>query len=77
PLLPQVSSETPGWYHSPGQPYHIYPREAKYFPWLAPGDLIPDCSQGVAQAFQPVQAQAKACGYKKLPFERNSVLIPH
>jgi hypothetical protein len=30
----------------------------------------------VAQAFQPVQAQAKACGYQKLPFERNSVLEP-
>jgi len=27
--------------------------------------LIPDCSQRVAQAFQPVQAQAKACGYRK------------
>jgi len=29
------------------------------------GSLIPDCSQRVAQAFQPVQAQAKACGYRK------------
>jgi hypothetical protein len=27
--------------------------------------LIPDCSQRVAQAFQPVQAQAEACGYRK------------
>jgi 2-keto-3-deoxy-L-rhamnonate aldolase RhmA len=27
--------------------------------------VIPDCSQRVAQAFQPVQAQAKACGYRK------------
>jgi hypothetical protein len=27
--------------------------------------LIPDCSQRVAQAFQPMQAQAKACGYRK------------
>ena len=23
----------------------------------------------------PVQAQAKACGYKKMPFERNSVWL--
>jgi hypothetical protein len=28
----------------------------------------------VAQAFQPVLAQAKACGYNKSFFERNSVL---
>jgi hypothetical protein len=27
----------------------------------------------VAQAFQPVQAQAKACGYRRLPFDRKSV----
>ena len=26
--------------------------------------LIPICSQLVAQAFQPVQARAKACGYQ-------------
>jgi hypothetical protein len=59
PLLPQVSSETSGWYHSPGQPYHIYPREAKYFAWLSPGNPLPDRSQRVAQTFQPVPAQAK------------------
>jgi hypothetical protein len=28
----------------------------------------------VAQAFQPVQTQAKACDYKKCLFNRNSVL---
>src|SRR5450759_5488788 len=39
PLMPQVSPETSGLYHSPGQPYHIYPREAKYFAFLEPGDL--------------------------------------
>ena len=57
PLVPQVSPETSGWYHSPGQPYHNYRREAKYFGLPEPGDLIPDCRQRVAQAFQPVQAQ--------------------
>jgi hypothetical protein len=34
-------------------------------------DVIPGCSQTVAQAFQPVQAQAKACGYRKQLFDRN------
>jgi hypothetical protein len=29
-------------------------------------DLIPGCNQSVAQAFQPVSAQAKACGYKNI-----------
>ncbi len=37
--------------------------------------LIPSCGQTVAQAFQPVRAQAKACGYRKQLFDRNSVLV--
>jgi hypothetical protein len=42
---------------------------------INPEELIPFCSQMVAQAFQPVLTQAKACGYQKQPFECNSALI--
>jgi len=38
-----------------------------------PQGLIQKCSQTVAQAFQTVQPQAEACGYKKLLLERNSL----
>jgi hypothetical protein len=34
------------------------------------------CNRLVAQAFQPVQTEAKACGYKKYRFDRNSVSKP-
>jgi hypothetical protein len=37
------------------------------------GHVIPSCSQMVAQAFQPVQAQAKACGYIYYLYDRNLV----
>jgi hypothetical protein len=43
-LLSQVSPETSGWYHSPGQPYHNYRREAKYFAWHEPKNLPGSCS---------------------------------
>jgi hypothetical protein len=35
--------------------------------------LTPNRNPKVAQAFQPVQTQAEACGYKKMFLERNSV----
>ena len=49
-------------------------RGRRSHPRPSEGLVIPDCSQTVGQAFQPVQAQAKACGYRKYPFERNSVI---
>jgi len=37
------------------------------------GEFVYPYQQTVAQAFQPVQAQAKACGYKNSSEERNSI----
>ena len=57
------------------------PKYGKAGPRSAPGLrsfllLIADCGQRVAQAFQPVPAQAKACGYRREPLENNLVSQP-
>ena len=57
-LLADVSPETSDRYHSPSHPYHIYPREAKYFAWHDPGDLPGSCSW----AFGPGVKHEKVCG---------------
>jgi len=50
-------------------PWHL----GAYFYPAKPGLFAPGCSRTVARACQPVQAQAKACGYRKLLMECDSV----